>query len=293
MRLDNMGAQVRQLGVALCLVLATLGMPAQAFGNFSKDVDRLVKVSGLEQQLSISSDEAASVFSSQFLAASQLDMGSDFETMVRDTLAGHGLLASVRQSLAGGLNKKQLQQLLKWYESAAGRRVTELEIAAEDPAQMERMMAQINSLQSDAKEMARAERMDRTLGVTDKMIHSMKVTQRALLEAMLDSSDAPEQARQSALDNIDQTVEGSRSEMQQFAWAITAYTYRSLSDAEYDDYLQFLETPAAKKLHELIVEAANASVAKTYSKLGSNIKQRLQKLGDRPVEQPVASRSAP
>lgn len=259
------------LWIFVTLALPVFSLPAAA----ESSVDRLMVLSGLDKELRFDAEQAAqefcNAFVGQFEAQSGLTLSDDFQRMVAGRFAQMDLYSAVKQEIADGLSARQIKSLLRWYETDLGRRVTALETEANSPDSMERILAQVNSLLSDPANRARGERVDELLSVTDSMLQSIEQMQLAMVAGILGASDLPESAREQALTQIREAVAGSRSDMQQLAWAVTSYTYRDLSDADFDRYLQFLGQRPARAFYELVLAASAAQAETEYEALGQSI----------------------
>lgn len=267
------------LHIAVLLMLSLLFCrPAAAAGN---DLDQLIALSGLEDQLAVADPTAGEAFASEFERSSGLELGPEFRAVVNDFFASVDFLGPIRAQLAQGLRSRQIKTLNRWYKTELGREIARLELQAQAPEQVERMMAQVNSLVSDADAMARAQALDELLGSTDQLLQTMELTQIAMLDGMLAGPQVPAEVKEQLVAEIRQTVADSRPEMAQFSQAMMIYTYRSLSDADFDRYLAFLAKPASRRFYELVVEASVATASAEYAVLGQRVADFLKAWGER------------
>ncbi|MEM6709710.1 MAG: DUF2059 domain-containing protein [Pseudomonadota bacterium] len=254
--------------VAVVILAFATVLPKQACAD---DIDDLIELSGLTVQLTTDGDEAAAAFLEEFEASGTPMPGREFVDMVREFFRGIDYAPLMKTVLAEGLSRRQTRRLLRWYRSDLGRRITALEVSAAQPEEMERMMAQLDSLLEDEDRLARAAKLDELLSLTDSLLSTTLTSQVAIVTGILRSSGVDETTLESTLKQIEAATLAEREQFEQLSQALGSYTYRALSDTEFDRYLEFLARPEAQRFYDLIMGTLERQSMSDMGRLGDRI----------------------
>ncbi len=77
---------------------------------------------------------------------------------------------------------------------------------------------------------------------------------------------------------VDLQVAGLEATLRQITLAVAAWTYRSLSDDEVQDYLTFLRTPQSQKFYEVATDAIGDILREQMFVMGQTVAQRMSRV---------------
>ncbi|MFI5395345.1 MAG: DUF2059 domain-containing protein [Candidatus Binatia bacterium] len=153
--------------------------------------------------------------------------------------------------LAEHLPAKDMSAVLQWLRSPLGEEITHLEEAASTPeayAQMQSMAAELTKNPSRVKAIKRFDDMTHATDATVQMVIASQVAFTTALAAAAQPSTPP------SISAITRTIEAHRSELSaslaQLTQVSLLYSYRTLGDAELDQYLAFADKDFARRYHQ-------------------------------------------
>lgn len=260
---------VHQLGILVALLIAT-----QAFAATS--VDQMLRAGGYDRQLQASYAGVPEQFALNFQQSSGLALGQDIKELVEKSLSSKAIYEYTVNSLEAKLSATQIDTTMAWLNSSLGRKITELEVSASHADQMEKIAAQMNSILADESKMKRGLEIDALLDATDQSMAQIEMLQLATLTGMVGGRVTAEQF--SAMKaQMTEAMQQAQPQIKQTTQAMVAYTYSSISDREYEEFLDYLKTPTSKALHKYITDAHTEVAQTQFESLGRNISAYLEK----------------
>ena len=260
---------VHQLGILVALLIAT-----QAFAATS--VDQMLRAGGYDRQLQASYAGVPEQFALNFQQSSGLALGQDIKELVEKSLSSKAIYEYTVNSLEAKLSATQIDTTMAWLNSSLGRKITELEVSASHADEMEKIAAQMNSILSDESKMKRGLEVDALLEATDQSMAQIEMLQLATLTGMVGDRVTAEQF--SAMKaQMTEAMQQAQPQIKQTTQAMVAYTYGSISDREYEEFLDYLKTPTSKALHKYITDAHTEVAQTQFESLGRNISAYLEK----------------
>ena len=257
----------------VAILLLVVGIVAAASGSaevVATDVSRLMAASGVAAQMQavpeIVLDQVES--SAAFGRLSQFDRRRLREAVLASHRADR-LVESVQRSLERDLDAHEVDTVLGWLESPLGRRITALEVAvttveaarggfrggaALQPSMSQERRALLNRFSQAVRGLE--------FGVEHGMAYASTVL-RTLTLLVDQKALSAERARR--------FLEGQRPQIKARAREMLAnqfaLTYQDLSDAQLAEYVEFAETPAAKRYQEAVGKAVGESLVQAGEEL--------------------------
>ncbi len=229
----------------LAVLLVGMGANVRAEGT----IDRLMDVSGLRHTL----EQLPAVVLVAFDAPRpDIEMSAQVRVAMKDAarqaFRTDILLATARDHLERSLNKEQTASAIAFYETPLGRQLTQLEREMADPSLSGAFDSYVQELAKRPPTHARMkliEAYDAATGSSEAVLAVMEST--ALAVALGLNASQPRQAQLPSQD-LQRRMREARPEIEAQArlhvMASVLYTYRRLGDAEFGDYVRFLEAPA-------------------------------------------------
>lgn len=193
-------------------------------------------------------------------------------------------LPIIDQGLQKLLTADEKKFLLAHYNSPLGRRITELEVKASQPAAQAEIQAFAQKLMADpskhADRLALYQAIDKTTGATTMVTEISMNVAVAMSMGMVNAMQGPKIVDTAA---VRAEVEKQRFAMtQQIAsgtLATMAYAYRDLSIKDLNAYLKVLNSPAAKKFNAGVGKLLNEALALQSEAFGKQLAQNLGRKG--------------
>jgi hypothetical protein len=188
---------------------------------------------------------------------------------------------TIARRLRQDLTAADVDAALGWLNAPLGRKVTRLEEEHSTAEAMQAMQAWAQSLKEPppAARMDLIHRFDQAVGVTEFTLASMKHSQLAMVAA-LTAGQPPAQQRQ-AFDKVSAVFEQKHDELLrtvgQQVIPFMLYCYRSLSDAELEQYIAYARSPGGRRYHEASKAAFDEAVVRASHNAGAVFGEALRK----------------
>lgn len=182
------------------------------------------------------------------------------------------ILDEIRGSLKYSLSEREIQTLLKWYESEIGKRITAAEEEASTPEAYELMINSAQEMLEDSERVEVAARLDELLGATDMTMDIQKMSGLAVYSAIM-TAMAPEQelnpeAFQSQMAEMEPQM---RENVRQLVLVSFIYSYQQIDDDSLAEYEAFLNLPVSQKFNSAVVTGLNRGFTQAVSRWASDI----------------------
>ena len=267
-----------KLRLALVLLVAWAGAASVRAELSEAAAERLMRSSGLWEQLGSTAAGARAGIEAA-VSSQRAQIGSaELSRMLAATdaaFAPQALRDSVRRGLAARLHGAHAEALQTWFDGAAGRHITALEVAATAPerdsgalirsgsARLRQISAVRGTLLGQIVEATRTAE-----AITNVTIHVALAVQRGL------ASTRPG-APAAGADTLSQELALQRPQMLQgygaMALALYAEIYGELTDAQLGDFLAFLRSAAAAQFIEAGIAAVQHALVEAGERLGSRV----------------------
>jgi len=241
---------------ALCCVIVLFALPAHAGAGAARN---LLLAMGFDTYLD--STSASFQAADNPLAADDDAMRRAWVDAAAQVFDPDRMMTDIAADLSEGLGEDDIALLMDFYSGGLGARVTELEVAAQNPANSDRADAQGREIlaQLIAAEDPRLDayqRMSDALGAIDTGAATAMNLSFALLNGIASSGKLPyELSEQQILAIVMGQQDQIRATIQQELFVSFAYTYRDLTDAELEDYTAFLTSDVGRSLYRMLNSA--------------------------------------
>jgi hypothetical protein len=194
----------------------------------------------------------------------------DLNSMVAEAFDAKAVNASVQQHIRANLAKNDILAALAWLSSPLGEKITRLEEDASTPAAYTEMQAMADTLTKTTARAAQLRKLDRAVKATESGVRVALNIQMSLLTAM--SSVLPKDKRPSAEEikgQVNKNSEQVQSMVEQDTLLSFLYAYRTLTDAEVDQYIAFAESKSGRNYHAAMSKGVSDAMVKASRTLGS------------------------
>jgi S1-C subfamily serine protease len=180
----------------------------------------------------------------------------------------------IKDNLASNMTLPELEQVLKWYQTPLGKKISEIEYNSyaekKDHVNMLRLAFRLTRYQSATRANLFA-RLDEATSSTELMIELQTnlIVQNQILDHILSDSKTLDQA------SIDDIVDNYKDDIDpyldifssHYVFAGFSYTYRGLSVGELEKYIAFSETAAGRHFYSLLRKKSNVVLLDSNKKI--------------------------
>lgn len=272
-----MSKNVFKLVMAMFICLAS---PLSVGAVSDKSLDRLVELSGLEEQVS---QFPAVIKAGVYQAIQEGEETSAEEQLVLlnsvdKAIVPSQMLKSIKESLASTLSEREVNDLLFWYDSELAKEITEAEMRASTPEAFQGVINEAATLVQRADLIEYSRQLDLLLGMTDKTVELQEKSSTAVYLAMMTVMQPGEPVDVSPLK---QQLESMRAQMradtEQMVILSFAYTYKSLDKEKLEKYKLFLSTPSATKFNKFVMNSMFGELEVAIANWAKELASLLQK----------------
>ena len=250
----------------------------------SKQASQIIKESGIAKQNKTLTGMILAAFEEKYKEAGAPktkkadEMLDKYSDVIRLATNPERINEYIKDNLASNLTLPELEQVLKWYQTPLGKKISEIEYNSyaekKDHVNMLRLAFRLTRYQSAGRANLFA-RLDEATSSTELMIELQTnlIVQNQILDLILSDSIELNQA------SFDEIIDNYKNEIDpyldifssQYVFAGFAYTYRGLSVTELEKYISFTETPAGRRFYSLLRKKSNIVLLDSNKKILTSI----------------------
>lgn len=167
--------------------------------------------------------------------------------------------AVMAKSISGKMTDSDIRLVLKWLDSPIGKKCTELEtysVTAEGLNAMAQFVQQLQNNPPPASRLKLIEELDGATNATATSVEAFVNTHLAVSMAVALSIPAEKRKPISQIKKeLDQNRAAIEKALQQHILVSMLFTYRTISDADLRQYIDFALSPIGVKYHKTTIEA--------------------------------------
>lgn len=270
--------------LAACFLAAPAAHAATAPG--ATKANRLMEASGMAQSIRQIQPTMTSSFDQP-----QDDLPDNVRIALRQAASlgflPDPMIEKVRTRLGTLLTGRHLDNTLAWLESPVGRRITELENAAGEPAAASQIESYAKELEKHAPSKHRTDLIKQLMAATGSTEFSATMLESAFLATALGINAALPVQQRSPVDAVRKRIASVLPKMQkdnERELAISMhYTYHTLSDRELESYLKFLKSASGtvytKDALVAVREAMNEAMARYMQEIPKALVRQAHSVG--------------
>jgi hypothetical protein len=234
-------------------------------------VEKAIKLSGIANQLDNIPESLVACFSGDALPDQRIRQS--FESRLRKDLSAKDLTACIHNSLIRNFDPYFIEGIIVFYESSLGRRVAHIQREALNPVLLRAVKEARKSVLSledkrleNVKRIVKAENL---LDVNNRLLISFV---RGLALSTTGNGKNDETLQQTDIDEQFPQIVMSEESASELALVSTAYTFRSLSDADIEKLAEHWESDEGKWFSRSLSEGVDEIAHRSGTVLGSILK---------------------
>jgi hypothetical protein len=163
---------------------------------------------------------------------------------------------AIGQSVKASMTQTEANQLLAWYESDAGRAITDAEESASTPEAYQQMMASAPSLLKKTDLVQTAKRIDVLLNATETTLQAQEQSSLAVYLALM-TAIQPDTAVDIAPFKAEMAAQKSQmqTEIQNMVVVSLVYAYQNVDPQNLQKYEAFLSDATTAKFHQVVLSS--------------------------------------
>ncbi len=273
-----------------CLLMILLSLaPVIAYPQNQEGalIQELYTKSGLEKQIAqiplliqAGFDQAAA--EDQRTKGIPEDFSLAMRVMAEEAFSPDSLKATILGEFEEKLSIQDMKKVLEWLDSPTGRRCTKLEENAGKPeslVEIEQFVDQMRKTPAPVERLTAIRRLDSVVKATEANVGLMLNNSLAIAIAL--RSTLPVEQQRPLADIVDE-IEKHRPQLEPMLRSqigiLLLYTYRDLTAAELDQYIEFAGSPAGSKYHTVAISGVKKALFNGSLKLGESIGNKMKKI---------------
>lgn len=224
-----------------------------------QSLNKLLALSGMNKQISALPEmvkAGAEQAKQQATAAQKKPLMSDAEfselkTAMADAFEPSAIIRSAGAEIKSNVSESDAKEMIVWFESDLGRKITKAEEGATTPAGYQEMMKSAQSPLSDEKRVKFAQKLDKLLNATDT---AMKFRERTATAVFIAISTAMHPNQPVNIEGfksqLSAAIQKGRGNVEQLIILSFVYSYKDIDMDSLEKYGQFLERSATKRFDD-------------------------------------------
>ncbi len=238
--------------LSLCFVFIGIHVLAySAVDDYQEKLNKLVRLSGLEDTINSIPDQIAAQARQRIINSEQPDIDRNTARLIITSFSQKRARAIALKYLMILTEEESIDELLNWYKTKLGRRISAAEVKFNDPTEQEKFFLYTQRINTNPPSTGRImliQRLEGTTNTTEKTLSILKI----LIERMTKSFAEFEPSQPSiSEEKIDKMVQEQITMLESvFKNQITyslLYIYRDFTDDEMEQYINFLNTKAGQR----------------------------------------------
>jgi hypothetical protein len=264
---------------ASMLAMLVFAGVASAKGVSEDSLNKLLTLSGIEKQVkSLPEAMKAGVEQAKARAAQQPGSklsGQDFddiEVALSNAFQPDALLKSTADAIRNKVSEADAKQLIAWYQSDLGKKITQAELDAASSNAQQDMMAHAQELMADKPRVAFARKLGKMLHATDDAMKFREDGALAMFSAMSAKMNPGQPVDLKTFKaRLDGALAQARPNIDAVVTLGYVYAYRNLDMASLKKYGKFQERPATRRFNDGARAGLTAGLEQAISKVAGNI----------------------
>lgn len=262
--------------IQIALLLTMIFIPSIVWaGDIAKDsLDKLMAFSGLNKQVAQLPGmvrvgvEQARQQGSPIPDAEFVEM----QRLIEGAFQPSGILSAIGIEIKNNISESEAKDLLGWYESGLGRRITKAEENASTPAAYQEMIREAQSLLSDEKRVKFAKKIDSLVNATDMTMQLQEKVGVAVFTAISTVMNPDQQVNigpfEAQMSAQEQQV---RANIEQLVIVSFVYCYKDIDMGSIEKYIKFLERSSTRKFNDSVIKGMNHALNQSIDKMAKSL----------------------
>lgn len=261
-------------GASLLIVIFIPGIVGA--GEIAEDsFDKLMALSGLNKQMAeFPGVVRAGLEQAKRPGAPIADAEfGEVQRSIEDAFQPSGILSVIDMEIKNNISESEVKDLLTWYESDLGRKITKAEENASTPAAYQEMIEEAQSLLTDEKRVKLAGKIESLVNVTDMTMRLQENAGVAVFTAISTVMDPDRSVNNIEAFKAQMSAQEQqmRANIEEFVILSFVYSYKDIDMASIEKYVKFLERPNTRKFNDSVIKGMNYALNQSIGKMAESL----------------------
>ncbi|MBI5848472.1 MAG: DUF2059 domain-containing protein [Nitrospirae bacterium] len=233
----------------------------------------LLERSGAKKQMENYAEILSSALPQFRLGMSEGRHNSDVLHFLRDSYRLHKIYPPVADTFSVRFNKQYISSVLQWLKSPLGKKIADLEVAANMPEMLKKSAAyqeEYERMQKSRKQ--RISDIEKAVRATELNVDIIAGSLFEMLKGMQVGMQGSGRMNSEEIDTLVGSVRGvPREQLVRELLVSLAFTYRSLTDEELGEVVRFYRSPEGRWFNDTSIEAIRAAIGKASREVGEKM----------------------
>lgn len=203
---------------------------------------------------------------------------SEMQKSVKSAFQPSGILKVIGKEIKNSVSESEAKQLLTWYKSSLGKKITKAEENASTHAAYQEMLKQAQALFAKTKRVQLAKEIDSLVNATDMTMQLQENTGVAVFTAISSAMNPGKAVNiKPYMDQMAAQKPKMRVNIEQLVVLSYIYSYKDIEIASIKKYIAFLKRPNTKKFNDSVIKGLNQSIDKIANSLAKTFKKNANK----------------
>lgn len=197
----------------------------------------------------------------------------DVTRAIENAFEPAGILTMVGAEIRQNISETDGIDLLVWYESELGRKITKAEESASTPEAYQEMLGLAQSLLQEAERVSLAKKIEELVNATDMLMALQEKVQISVITAISTLMNPENSANEinAFKAQISAQQQQMRAQMKQIVILSYVYSYKDLELDVLEQYTRFLNKPVTMKFNDSVMQGMKDSLNQSIEKMASSL----------------------
>ena len=262
--------------IQVASLLIMISIPSLVWsGDISKEsLDRIMALSGLNKQVAeFPGMVGAGVEQARQQGSAIPDAEfSEMQRAIESAFQASEILSAISREVKISTSEAGAKELLAWYESDLGRKITIAEEKATTPAAYQEMIREAQSLLADEERVKYAKKLDSLLSSTDMAMQLQETTGLAVFTAMSTAMNPDQPVNVEAFKaQMSAQAQQLRANIEQLVIVSYVYSYKHIDTESIEKYVKFLEQPNTKRFNYSVIKGTKYALDQSIRKMANSM----------------------
>ncbi len=266
---------IQRVSLLIVLLIPSTVLAGTITGNITENsLDKLMVLSGLNKQVA----EYHGMVWAGFEQARQQAPGiSDAELVeirksIEDAFQPSKILSTISIEIKNNISESKANDLLAWYESNLGKKITKAEEDASTPVAYQEMIRDAQLLLADEKRVKLVKKIDNLLNATDMTMQLQENTAIAIFTAISTAMNPGQPVNVNAFKaQLSAQEQQMRANAEQLVIVSYVYTYKDIEITSIEKYIQFLERSNTRKFNDSIIIGMKYALNQSINEMANSL----------------------
>lgn len=203
---------------------------------------------------------------------------SEMLKSVKSAFEPSAFLKVISKEIKSNLSESDAKNLLVWYKSSLGRKITKAEEAASTPAGYQQMIKEAQSLLANTKRVGLAKEIDSLINMTDMSMQLQEDSGIAVYTAISSVKNPGKPVNvKPYVDQVSAQKQQMRAQVEQLVLLSFVYGYKDLDIASIKKYISFLKEPNTKKFNDSVIKSMTIAFNLAINKMAKSLAMTFKK----------------